>query len=190
RDFSRSLPGHVSVLLDEALVEFAGEGASCVGLVDELPNLLVFRSFSKAWAMAGLRVGYALGSTADADLLGVLTPGQGVASPAQAAVAAALEDAGRARLRLQLRRTAAAQERARLHEALAGTPFAFDRSEVHVVWLRGEGMTAAQITHGLAGQRIHVEPGAAWDDDDHVRVTLRDRAATERLAAALRILVT
>jgi histidinol-phosphate aminotransferase len=188
RAFAEGLRPEITVIVDEALVELAAPDASVAPLLDDLPNLVVLRSFSKAWAMAGLRVGYVLGSSADADLLGVLTPGQGVASPAQAAVAAALEDDGRARLRLQHRRTAAAQERARLAEGLDGTPFAFTPSEVHLVWLRGEGMTAAQITHGLAEQRIQVETGASWDDDDHVRIALRGRAATERLLAALRIL--
>ena len=49
-------------------------------------------------------------------------------------------------------------------------------------------MTAAQIAHGLAEQRVFVASGAQWGDDDHVRVTLRDQRATERLVAALRVL--
>ena len=53
-DDSRAL-----VVVDEAYVEFGGE--SCVGLLDELPRLVVVRTFSKAFAMAGLRFGYLLG---------------------------------------------------------------------------------------------------------------------------------
>jgi histidinol-phosphate/aromatic aminotransferase/cobyric acid decarboxylase-like protein len=49
-------------------------------------------------------------------------------------------------------------------------------------------MSAASITDGLAAQRVLVASGAAWDDDRHVRITLRDKPATERLAAALRAL--
>lgn len=188
RAFAESLPPQVTVLVDEALVELAPADASVAPLLDELPNLLVFRSFSKAWSLAGLRVGYVLGSATDAELLRVLGPGQGVASPAQAAVAAALDDEARARLRLQQRRTTAARERARLAEALDGLPFAFAPSQTHAVWMRGDGMTAAQITHALAEQKVHVASGAQWGDDDHVRVTLRDQRATERLVAALRIL--
>ncbi len=185
RTFAESLPPEVSVLVDEALVELAPPGASVAPLLDELPNLVVLRSFSKGWAMAGLRVGYVLGSSADTELMSALTPGQGVASPAQAAVVAALEDADRAAARLRVRQITAAAERDRLRTALADTPFSFGASEAHIVWLRGENMTAAQLVHGLAGQRISVEPGATWGDDDHVRVTLRDRPATERLVAAL-----
>ena len=186
RAFAESLPPQVTVIVDEALVELAGEEASVAPLLDDLPNLLVLRSFSKGWAMAGLRVGYVLGSPEDTELMGALTPGQGVASPAQAGVAAALEEAGRAARRLDHRRRAAAAERERLRSGLEGTPFSFGDSAVHLVWLRGEGMTSAQIVHGLAGQRVRVAPGASWGDDDHVRIALRDRRATERLIAALR----
>ncbi len=188
RDFTAALRPDVSVLVDEALVELAGEGASVAPLVSELPNLLVFRSFSKAWAMAGLRAGYVLGSATDAELLAVLTPGQGVASPTQAAVAAALEDLDRAAGRLERRRFGIAAERAHLAARLADTPFSVLESAAHVVWLRGEDMTAAQITHGLAGQRVHVASGAGWGDEEHVRVTLRERGATDRLVSALRAL--
>ncbi|HVL95268.1 MAG TPA: histidinol-phosphate transaminase [Solirubrobacteraceae bacterium] len=186
RAYAGGLRPDVTVLVDEALVDLAGEGASALPLVDELPNLLVFRSFSKAWAMAGLRAGYVVAPAGDEDLVGVLSPGQGVAAPTQAAVAAALENADRAEVRLERRRHAMAAERARLAEQLAGTPFQFAPSAANFVWLRGEGTTAAAISHGLADQRIAVATG--WGDDAHVRITLRDRAATDRLASALRAL--
>jgi histidinol-phosphate/aromatic aminotransferase/cobyric acid decarboxylase-like protein len=188
RRFAEGLRPEITVIVDEALVELADDDASVAPLLAELPNLLVLRSFSKGWAMAGLRVGYVLGSPEDAEALAALTPGQGVASPAQAAVAAALEDNMRGTLRLQQRRLLAAQERAHLATGLADSPFTVLRSQVHLVWLRGEGMTAAQLTHGLANQRIHVTPGAEWGDEEHVRVALRDRPATDRLLAALKVL--
>ena len=184
--FTAALRGSVTVLLDEALVELAAPGATCAPLLEELANLLVFRSFSKGWAMAGLRGGYVIGSAGDEELLAYLTPGQGVAAPTQAAIAAALEDPERAAAVLARRRRAVAAERERLEALLAGTPFSFGTSQTHHVWLRGgPGMSASSIASGLAEQRVHVAPGSAWGDADHVRITLRDRPATERLAAAL-----
>jgi histidinol-phosphate/aromatic aminotransferase/cobyric acid decarboxylase-like protein len=188
RAFAGRLRPSVAVLLDEALVEFAGEDASSAPLTDELPNLLVLRSFSKAWAFAGLRGGYVLGGPGDEELLAVLSPGQGVAAPTQAAIAAALADPGRAAAVVGRRRRLVAAERERLGALLADTPFAFAKSEAHVVWLRGEDHTAAQMASGLAEQRVLVASGSAWGDEEHVRITLRDRPATERLAAALRSL--
>ncbi len=57
------LPDGVAVLLDEALVEFADAQptSASLELLEHSPRLLVFRSFSKAWGLAGLRIGYAVG---------------------------------------------------------------------------------------------------------------------------------
>jgi histidinol-phosphate aminotransferase len=59
----RELPDGVAVLLDESLVEFADaqQTDASLELLEQHPRLLVFRSFSKAWGLAGLRCGYALG---------------------------------------------------------------------------------------------------------------------------------
>jgi histidinol-phosphate aminotransferase len=48
------------LVVDEAYIEFAPEGASCRGLLDELPRLVISRTFSKAFRLAGLRLGYLL----------------------------------------------------------------------------------------------------------------------------------
>jgi histidinol-phosphate/aromatic aminotransferase/cobyric acid decarboxylase-like protein len=188
RDFCRALPPQVTVLLDEALVEFAGEDASCVPLVQELPNLLVFRSFSKAWALAGLRIGYAVGPAEAAPLLSELSPGLGVASPGQFGIVAALDGHERVRARLERRVRTVAGERARLAERLEGSGYSFGPSAAHVVWLRHETLDGRAIFGGLQEQRVLVAHGADWNDDHHVRVTLRDRASTERLVSALRTL--
>src|SRR5829696_6621333 len=54
REFAGSLRPDVTVLVDEALLDLAGEDASALPLTEQLHNVLVFRSFSKAWALAGL----------------------------------------------------------------------------------------------------------------------------------------
>ena len=188
REIARALPPPVTLLLDEALVEWAGEEASCVPLVQELPNLLVFRSFSKAWALAGLRIGYAAGPADAAALLSELSPGLGVTAPGQFAIVAALEGHDRVRARLDRRVRTVRGERDRLAQRLEGTGFTFSPSSAHFVWLRHESLDGRAIFHGLQEQRVTVAHGSDWNDDRHVRVTLRDRAATERLVSALRTL--
>jgi histidinol-phosphate aminotransferase len=53
--------GHALVVVDEAYVEFAPEGTSVTALLEELPRLVVVRTFSKAFRLAGLRLGYLIG---------------------------------------------------------------------------------------------------------------------------------
>jgi histidinol-phosphate aminotransferase len=144
-------------------------------------RVLVVRSFSKAHAMAGFRAGYALAD--DAELIDRLSPAGGVSAPAQAAMLWAVRDGD---LLVARRRAAAARERERLAAALSGSPFSFPAGHGHLVWLRSTAHDGATIARGLAARRIYVTPGTAWGDDLHVRVALRDGAATDRLSAALR----
>ena len=82
---STRLPEDVAVLLDESLVEFADAQPrdSSLELLEDHPRLLVFRSFSKAWGLAGLRVGYAIGAPGAEELLAALQPDLGVSEISQ-----------------------------------------------------------------------------------------------------------
>ena len=171
----------VWVLLDEAFADFLEPGEDAASLVAELPNLLVFRTFAKAHAMAGFRIGYVLAPTAE--LAERLTPSFSVNAPAQAAAAWALELGDKVIAR---RRAAAARERERLARALRGTSQSFAPSAAPFVWLSSDAHDAEAIAAHLRVRRIAVAPGERWGDDRHVRITLRDAAATDRLIAALR----
>ncbi|HEX5620254.1 MAG TPA: aminotransferase class I/II-fold pyridoxal phosphate-dependent enzyme [Solirubrobacteraceae bacterium] len=161
------------LIVDAALAEFAPPRDDVV----ERERTIVVRSFSKAHAMAGLRGGYALGHDVAA-----LAPVAGVSAPAQAAMLWALADGDAIVAR---RRAAAARERERLADALRDTPFSFPAGHGPLIWLHSTEHDGAAIAAGLAAQRIYVTPGGAWGDDTHVRIALRDGAATDRLSAAL-----
>ena len=180
RAFAAALPENVWVLLDEALAEFREPGHDAAGLVAQLPNLLVFRTFSKAHAMAGFRIGYVLGP---AEMAARLAPSFSINAPAQAAAEWALEHGDPVIAR---RRALAARERDRLAAALAGTPLSFPPGEASFVWLGSEEHDGRALAGHLAARRIHVAPGQQWGDERRVRVTLRDAPATDRLVAALR----
>lgn len=81
---------HVLVISDEAYFEFSG--VSCVKLVDEVPNLVVTRSFSKAFSLASLRIGYLVAQESLVDNLRRVYNPKSVNMMAQVAAAAALED--------------------------------------------------------------------------------------------------
>jgi len=151
------------LIVDEALAGFADEP----GVLDH-PRVIQVRSFSKVHAMAGLRVGYAIVPEGGPDLAPVL----GVGAPALAGALWAVENGADAARR---RRAQADAQRARL-----AAEFPVADGAGPYAWL------ALPVADALAARRIYVAPGAAWGDERHVRVTLHDDAATDRLLAALR----
>lgn len=72
RSFCKSVPENVLICVDEAYIEYSknGEAGSMVSLVKELPNLIICRTFSKAYGLAGLRIGYAISSKSNIQELG------------------------------------------------------------------------------------------------------------------------
>jgi histidinol-phosphate aminotransferase len=93
-DFLRAVPQHVLVVIDEAYAEFVDDPLAVDGtrLLADHPNLLVLRTFSKAYGLAGLRVGYALAGTAEvAGALRQVHLPFAVSVAAQAAALASLE---------------------------------------------------------------------------------------------------
>jgi len=92
--FLDSVPPQVLVVLDEAYGEFLPHAERCdtTAWLARFPNLLVVRTFSKAYGLAGLRVGYGLGNAAVIDLLNRVRHPFNVNAPALAAAEAALDD--------------------------------------------------------------------------------------------------
>jgi histidinol-phosphate aminotransferase len=184
RALLEALPEHVSLLLDEALVEFvtAEPPGATLALLDDHPRLLVFRTFSKAYGLAGLRCGYALGGPGAEGLLARLAPPLGVGVAAQAG---ALEALRVCEAQVAARRALVAHERARLRERLHELPFDAAPSEANVVWLRAPGLAAAELASRLRNAGVIVTPGDVFGDPDHVRAAIQSASATNRLLDAL-----
>ena len=87
------VPEDVAVLVDEAYLDFVTDPdvGDALELIDEYPNLVVSRTFSKAHALAGLRVGYLVGEAVLMDAVRRVATPFGVSLPAQAAALASLE---------------------------------------------------------------------------------------------------
>lgn len=92
--FLKTLPAHVLVVLDEAYDEYLADAnkSRAIAWLAEFPNLIVTRTFSKAYGLAGLRVGFALAHAEVADMMNRVRQPFNVNSLAQAAAAAALHD--------------------------------------------------------------------------------------------------
>lgn len=93
-EFLNNVPEHVLVLLDEAYFEYVDEPdyPDGISLLCQYPNLVVARTFSKAYGLAALRVGYGVSSPDIADLLNRVRPPFNVNSAALKAATAALAD--------------------------------------------------------------------------------------------------
>ena len=94
RAFIEKIPAHICVVLDEAYTEYLApaDRADTVAWVRDFPNLLVVRTFSKIYGLAGLRVGYGIGRAEVIDLLNRVRQPFNVNNLALAGAIAALDD--------------------------------------------------------------------------------------------------
>ena len=178
------VPDDVAVLLDESLVEFVDAQPidSSLRLLAEHAHLFVFRSFSKAWGLAGLRVGYAIGGPGSQELLAELAPDLGVSEVSQAGALEAL----RSCTEIVDRRVAMiARERTTVTAGLRERGFDVTDSQANFVWAAHPAIDGGELSARLARAGILVTGGAALGEPQHVRIALRDSTASARLLDAL-----
>jgi len=175
-------PGRVLVV-DEAFADTVpGEPESLTHRRD-LPGLLVVRSLTKTWGLAGLRVGYALGPAGLVAALAAHQPPWPVSTPALAALAACISPAARAEAA-----DAADELTDRRSALLAGLPpgvVVEGSPRSSFVLLRvpdGAGVRQALRNRGWAVRRGDTFPGLGAD---HLRVAVRDDATSAAFTAAL-----
>lgn len=164
------------VLIDEAYVDFASGNA--LELVTRYPNVLVSRSLSKSYSLAGLRVGYVFGH---ADLIGALDKikdSYNLDIVAQRLAVAALEDQPYMRACVQKIR----MTRERLREDLARRGFGVYPSETNFLWCKPpSGLLAPDYVAGLRAGGILIRHFAVAGLSDFVRISIGLDSQMERL---------
>jgi histidinol-phosphate aminotransferase len=177
-DFIDSIPDHIMIVLDEAYLEFVTDPEGLRGLdaMAGRPNVVVLRTFSKAYGLAGFRVGYCV---ADADLAAAVRAVSlpfGVSIAAQAAVIASLEAEP-----LLLDRVAdLVKARDALAVGLRDLGFEVPDAQGNFVWLPGGPHTAVYAA-AFATAGLMVRPYASGGEWDGLRITVGEPAANSRV---------
>jgi histidinol-phosphate aminotransferase len=192
--FLDQVPRHVCVVLDEAYVEFSlelGDTYASVDLLARWPNLVLLRTFSKIYGLAGLRVGYGLcGSSELRGAVDQLRQPFFLNVGAQAAATEALKHQDEVERRVAL----TLAERSALVAGVRALGLRVAESDANFIWVALPGAddptaAEAEITGGLVQRRVLVRAGASLGRPGSLRVTVGTESENERLVAALGELV-
>ena len=182
RRFLENVPADCGVVLDEAYFEYARHrgGSDGVAWLAEFPNLVVVRTFSKAFGLAGLRIGYAVSDPAIADMLNRVRQAFNVSHIGQAAAAAAWQDAAHL-----------AQSIATITAGAAQLRQGFEQLKLAVIPSAGNfflvefGPAAMAVYQGLLREGVIVRPVGNYGLPDFLRITIGTEAQNARLLAGL-----
>ncbi len=186
-EFLGSLPPHIVIVIDEAYFEYASyapmgarDYPNALAWVGQFPNLIVARTFSKVYGLAGLRVGYGVSQPAVADLLNRVRPPFNVNSLALAAATAALDDDAHLNKTLELTAKGMCQLVAGFAEfGLGHIPSVGNFVCVDV------GKPAGPVYEALLREGVIVRPVANYGMPNHLRVTVGLPEENARFLAAL-----
>jgi histidinol-phosphate aminotransferase len=182
-DFVGSLPRHVAVLLDEAYVEFSTlqDPDESLDLLKRHSNLIILRTFSKVYGLAGLRAGYAVGSEDFRLAVDRVRQPFSVSTLAQAGAAEALRHVDELERRVE--RTAI--ERLHVDSELEERGLEVADSEANFSWVGLGDRDEDAVVSGLAERGVIVRGGKALGAEGFFRVTYGTREENNRFLAAM-----
>ena len=189
RAFIEGVPKETAIILDEAYGEFVTSPAreETAAWVAEYPNLVVLRTFSKIYGLAGLRLGYGIADPEIVQALDKLRQPFNVDSLAQIAARESLRYPDR----LSERRDRIAAERLRLSAALADAGIRCHPSEANflLVDVTGLAVPGPEVSQALLERGILTRSGYAMDCPGWIRVTIADAEEGDLFLTAMRELV-
>jgi histidinol-phosphate aminotransferase len=177
--FAQRLPSHVILVIDEAYVEYRENGPDFRPLINSGVKVVVTRTFSKIYGLAGLRVGYGFMPQQLAELIDRARPPFNVSIPAQQAALAALEDTDWVRMCRDINREGYRQ----LTDAFESLKLNYIPSEGNFVMVRVP--KAMQLYDFLQRQGVIVRPVSNYGYPDHLRVTIGSKTQNARLIELL-----
>lgn len=182
-EFLDGLPDHVLPVLDEAYVEYLPDGGhDGMALVRAGRGLVVMRTFSKAYGLAGLRVGWMVGPPGLPEAIAPVRNVFDVNAVAQAAAVASLADAP---AHMPARMEVARAERERMADGLRALGLAPLPSSGNFVFVEVGGERAPAIDRALTARGVIVRPTAGFGAPGGLRITVGTPDQTDRLLAAM-----
>ena len=182
RSFISSVPDEIVIVVDEAYFDYVSEDdyPNCVNWIADHPNLLVTRTFSKVYGLAGMRIGYGIAHRDLTDLMNRVRQPFNVNSLAMAMAAAALDDREHIASSIRVNRLGMQQ-----------LINAFKR--LHLAWIPSAGnficvdvqQPGREIFNKLLRQGVIVRPVDNYDLPNHVRVTIGQEFENKRFIEAL-----
>jgi histidinol-phosphate aminotransferase len=182
-EFCERVPGHVTIALDEAYIEFQvnDDPDQTVDLLRRFPNLVLLRTFSKVYGLAGLRCGYALGSAKFRAAVDAVRQPFSVNELAQVAAAEAILHGDDVMSRVE--RTIV--ERIFVEEGVGELGLDAPDSQANFSWVPLGDHDEEEVIKRLGERGIVVRSGASLGGPGHIRVTYGTRAENERFLEAL-----
>jgi histidinol-phosphate aminotransferase len=180
--FLKRVPERVLVVLDEAYNEYLTPElrSDTVKLIKRHPNLVITRTFSKAYGLAGLRVGYALAHPSVADVMNRVRQPFNVNSMALAAAVAALDD-------MEFVARSYAENLQGMRQIEEGAKrLGFDYIPSHGNFITVRVGKAAEVYKKLLKRGVIVRPvGSGYGLPEHLRITIGTAAENDKFLAAL-----
>ena len=181
--FCERVPDHVTVILDEAYVEYQTleDPDTTLDLLAEHPNLVLLRTFSKCFGLAGLRVGYALGSPQFRAAVDAVRQPFSVNAIAQAAAAEAIlhQDDVADRVERNL------IERVFVTDGVRELGLETPDSQANFSWVDLGEHAEDEVVGALTRAGVAVRPGTPLGGPGHFRVSYGTRAENQRFLTAL-----
>jgi histidinol-phosphate aminotransferase len=181
--FLEQVPDHVTVIVDEAYIEFQTreDPDTSLDLLASHPNLVLLRTFSKCYGLAGLRVGYALCSPQFRAAVDAVRQPFSVNAIAQAAAAEAILHQDDVVDRVERN----VVERTLVEEGIRELGLRTPDSQANFSWVYLGDHDETEVVDALARAGVAVRAGTPLGGPAHFRVTYGTRAENERFLAAL-----
>ncbi|ATW27804.1 histidinol-phosphate transaminase [Candidatus Formimonas warabiya] len=184
--FMEIVPRDCVVAFDEAYAEYVQDQhyPDTMKYVHEKRNVILVRTFSKIFGLAGTRIGYAMGPKHLVDLLRKVTAAFAVNRVAQAGALAALED----REFIEKVLTVNEQGKQYLYQEFSKLGMPYTPTHTNFIFVN-LGMDSQVVFKKLLAQGIVIRPGGMWNLPNYARITLGTLEQNEKLIAALKEII-